>query len=276
MLPDSTIEGDVELKRWNTLKAIEETIKRHNGCTLMVLEEVPYLFKAFVEAGVRMFETHGGSIYLGKDQLIKPGSPLQVRVENLRTVRSLVGDDAYVTIPGYGTFTSPVAPIPFTDDEALALSAAGASGCHTHKWKWKDLENLVKIAHRNGLIVDAYISHPKDKYYYYGIPAETPEDVSKVAKRMQETGVDLIGILTGMTYQGLNAGSMSSEIKQRIDALMSAADVPTIVEGGITLDNFRDFRKCGVDVLVIYTAFVDMLVETARSTAKQIVEWKGD
>jgi hypothetical protein len=272
----STIEGDAELKRHNTLKAIRETVKRHNGCTLMVLEEVPYLFKAFVDAGVRLFETHGGSIYLGKDQLIRPGSPLQIRVENLKIVRKIVGEDAYITIPGYGTFTSPVAPIPFTDEEAFALSAAGASGCHTHKWKWNDLENLVKIAHRNGLIVDAYISHPNEKYYYYGIPAKTSDEVSEVAKRMQKIGVDMIGVLTGMTYQGLAAGGIAPETKQRIEALVKAVDVPTIIEGGITIENFRELRKHGASILVIYTAFVDMLVETMRNAAKQIIESKGE
>ena len=268
---ESTIEGDMELKRQNTMHVIQEAIKRHKACTLMVYEEVPYLLKPFFDVGVRMFEVHAGSIYLGKDQLTKPGSPLQLRIENMHIARSILGDEAYITMPGYGTFTS-TTPLPFTDEEALALSQAGASGCHTHKWRWNDLENLVKIAHRNGLVVDAYISHSKDEYFYYGIPADTPQEVSQVAGKMEKIGVDMIGILTGMTYQGLQAGGMSPELRKRIDALVNTTKVPTIIEGGITLENFKPFKETGAQILVVYTAFKDMIIESMKNAAKQILE----
>ncbi|MDN4562897.1 hypothetical protein QTL91_24475, partial [Salmonella enterica subsp. enterica serovar Typhimurium] len=60
----------------------------------------------------------------------------------------------------------------------------------------------VNLAHQYGLTVDAYIGHPDD-LHTFGIPARTPEEVASVAKRMQDIGVDMIGLMTGMSYEGV-------------------------------------------------------------------------
>jgi hypothetical protein len=285
MQPETGFEGDMTIRRQNTLDLVKKTIDCHHGCTLMVYEENPILMKAYVDAGVRMFEVMSGSIYDGRggwpadaggqflDEYTDGGTPLDVRARNLRVARRIVGNDSYITLPWYGCFTAPI-PIPFTDTEAMALSAAGANGCHVHKWDLRDLEYLVKVAHRNGLVVDAYISHPNEKYYYWGIPARSPSDVSKVAKRMEKIGVDMIGLLSGMTYE-VKATEMRKETRARIGALVSTVNVPTIVEGGINLQNFSAFKETGLDIIIIYTSFKDMIVNATMSAAKKVLEHRA-
>ncbi|EHC85246.1 hypothetical protein LTSEUGA_5641, partial [Salmonella enterica subsp. enterica serovar Uganda str. R8-3404] len=74
------------------------------------------------------------------------------------------------------------------------------------------------LAHQYGLTVDAYIGHPDD-LHTFGIPARTPEEVASVAKRMQDIGVDMIGLMTGMSYEGVAAGDIPQMIKDRLQAL---------------------------------------------------------
>lgn len=82
----------------------------------------------------------------------------------------------------------------------------------------------------------------------FGIPARTPEEVASVAKRMQEIGVDMIGLMTGMSYEGVAAGDIPQMIKDRLRALVGAVDVPTLAEGGINLANAKAFKDTGVNI----------------------------
>jgi pentose-5-phosphate-3-epimerase len=132
----------------------------------------------------------------------------------------------------------------------------------------------VKIAHRYGLVVEAYISHSKDKYHYFGLPADTPADVSKATKRMESIGVDLIGIMSGQTYVGLQGHSISPDVKDRINALVDTATVPTFIEGGMTMDTYKEFKDTGIQVVVIWTAFKEMAMKTVEDAAKQIIAYK--
>ena len=171
-------------------------------------------------------------------------------------VRNVVGKDIYITVGIPGGFTETV-PTPLKDEDFLKMARAGADGLHTHKSSLNDLEELVKSAHKYGLCVDAYIGLPTDRHTF-GIAAEKPEEVAKVAKSMESIGVDMIGMMTGMSYEGIEAGQIHPELKERICAMVEAVKVPTLAEGGINLDNFKAFKDTGVNILVIGTAIDGM------------------
>lgn len=154
-------------------------------------------------------------------------------------------------------------PLKETDFETMAL--AGADGLHTHKSSLEDLAELVEMAHKYGLLVDAYIGKASD-LHTFGLPAETPEEVAKVARQMQEVGTDMIGLMTGMSYEGVEAGQIHPEIKERLCALVESVTVPTLAEGGINATNFRAFKDTKVNILVIGTS-IDKMVEKAAQEA---------
>ena len=147
------------------------------------------------------------------------------------------------------------------------MSRSGADGLHTHKSSLHDLEQLVQTAHRYGLCVDAYIGLPTD-LHTFGISAEQPEEVAKVAKQMEGIGTDMIGLMTGMSYEGVEAGKIHPFLKERLCAMVEAVHVPTLAEGGINLDNFKAFKDTGVNILVIGTS-IDKMAGKAVAGAVQ-------
>ena len=147
------------------------------------------------------------------------------------------------------------------------MSRSGADGLHTHKSSLHDLEQLVQTAHRYGLCVDAYIGLPTD-LHTFGISAEQPEEVAKVAKQMEGIGTDMIGLMTGMSYEGVEAGEIHPFLKERLCAMVEAVHVPTLAEGGINLDNFKAFKDTGVNILVIGTS-IDKMAGKAVAGAVQ-------
>ena len=171
-------------------------------------------------------------------------------------VRSVVGNDVYITVGIPGGFTE-ILPTPLTEDDFLKMSRSGADGLHTHKSSLNDLEELVQAAHKYGLCVDAYIGLPTD-LHTFGISAEQPEEVSAVARQMEGIGVDMIGLMTGMSYEGVKAGQIHPFLKERLCALVESVSVPTLAEGGINLDNFHAFKETGVNILVVGTSIDKM------------------
>ncbi len=152
---------------------------------------------------------------------------------------------------------------------------SGADGVHIHKSTIEDLKDVVKCAHKYGLLVDAYIGHPTD-LHTFGVPAETPEEVAKVAKEMEEIGVDMIGLMTGMSYEGVAAGEIHPETKARLEALVSAVKVPTLAEGGINAVNYKAFKGTGVNILVIGTSIDNVVSEAATNVIKQFLSLNKD
>ena len=189
--------------------------------------------------------------------------------EVTRGVRSVVPSDVYITVGIPGGFTE-VVPHPLTDEDFMKMALAGADGLHTHKSSLKDLEELVAMAHRYGLLVDAYIGRPTD-LHTFGLPAETPEEVYKVAKQMEEVGTDMIGMMTGMSYEGVAAGEIPSLMKERVIAMVEAVKVPTLAEGGINTVNFQAFKDTKVNILVVGTAIDNMVEQAAQQAVRQFL-----
>lgn len=277
------IIGDMERKRVIGLKKVTDAIEAHNGTTLLstgITGDDARAALAAVEAGARLLEPNHPAIALARGH---KGVRTMHAAEDLRHeismdeianvvqgVRNVVGPEIYITVGAPGTFTE-VLPTPFTEEDAYKLSMSGADGLHTHKSTIKDLADIANVAHQYGLLIDAYIAHPSDRHLF-GIPAETPQEVAEYAKAMQDVGVDLIGLMTGMSYEGVAAGEIAPETRARLDAMISAVSVPTLAEGGINTHNFKAFIGTGVNILVVGTSIDDMVRQAVREAVKVFID----
>ena len=262
-------ENDMKRRMMFAMEKVYKAIEKGNGHTILstgITGDDARMAKAAVDGGVTMLEPNHPAVVLARGykgvssmheaEKIRHEITVDQMAEVTHGVRNVVGKDLYITVGIPGGFTETV-PTPLKDEDFLKMARAGADGLHTHKSSLNDLEELVKSAHKYGLCVDAYIGLPTDRHTF-GIAAEKPEEVAKVAKSMESIGVDMIGMMTGMSYEGIEAGQIHPELKERICAMVEAVKVPTLAEGGINLDNFKAFKDTGVNILVIGTAIDGM------------------
>lgn len=275
------IRGDMNIKRERAINKVWNAIEEHGGTTLLstgVTGNDAQMARAAVEAGARLLEPNHPGVALERGmfgvkslpeaEAIRYKVPLDEVLQVISGVRTIVGPDVFITagVPGGFPETQPVI---LTDDDFCKIAAAGADCLHTHKTTIEDLQEWVDKAHEFGLLVDAYIAHPDDSHLA-GIPAETPEDVAKVAKSMEQIGVDMIGLMTGMTYQGFAAGEINPFVKERLAALVETVkDVPTLAEGGINLNNYQAFKGTGVKIIVVGTSFDQLAMKAVSDAVKQ-------
>lgn len=272
-------QNDMTRKMRFSMDKVHKAIEKGNGHTILstgITGDDARMAKAVVDAGVTMLEPNHPALVLARGykgitsmheaEKIRHEISVDQMAEVTHGVRSVVGNDVYITVGIPGGFTE-ILPTPLTDEDFLKMSRSGADGLHTHKSSLKDLEELVQAAHKYGLCVDAYIGLPTD-LHTFGISAEQPEEVSAVAKQMEGIGVDMIGLMTGMSYEGVEAGQIHPFLKERLCALVESVSVPTLAEGGINLDNFHAFKETGVNILVIGTS-IDKMAGKAVASAVQ-------
>lgn len=273
------IIGDMKRKCEAGMRKVKEAISAHGGTTLLatgITGDDARFALAAVQAGARMLEPNHPAVALARGHKgvtsmhaaedIRHEIAMEEMVKVTAGVRAVVGPDIFITVGVPGSFTE-IMPTVFTEEHAYALSRAGADGIHTHKSTIEDLKAVVDLCHRYGMLVDAYIAHPSDRHLF-GIPAETPEQVAETAKRMQDIGVDLIGLMTGMSYEGVAAGEIAPPVRARLEAMLKAVSVPTLAEGGINASNYKAFIGTGVNILVVGTAFDDVARQAVRETVK--------
>ena len=271
------IIGDMNRKRMFGLEKVKKAIEEHHGTTLLstgITGDDARLALAAVQAGARLLEPNHPAVALARGikgvTSMHDAEALRHEVEFaemcrvVNGVRNVVGPDIYITAGVAGSFTE-VLPTPFTEEMAYELSRSGADGVHCHKSTYEDLEDMVRVCHQNGLLVDAYIAHSSDRHLF-GIPAETPKEVSEVARRMEDIGVDMIGLMTGMSYEGVAAGEIPSVVRERLEAMIATVSVPTLAEGGINAVNYKAFIGTGVNILVVGTAFDDIARKAVSET----------
>lgn len=278
------IRGDVERRRKHAMEKVHQAIKDHGGTTLLstgITGDDARMALAAVEAGARMLEPnhpavalargHKGVTTMGAAELLRHEIPIQEMAKVVAGVRNVVGSDVYLTAGLPGTFAETV-PITLTDSDLQLLARAGLDGLHVHKITLEDLQDMVQLAHRNGLAVDAYIAHPSDKHLF-GIPAETADEVANIAQEMQQIQVDMIGLMTGMSYEGVAAGEIPPVVRERLEAMLQTVEppTPTIAEGGINVDNFEAFIGTGVNILVVGTAIDDMARAAVRTAVSKFL-----
>lgn len=269
------INNDMKLKLEKGRQKVQNAIKEHGGSTILstgITGDDARMAKAAVAGGARLLEPNHPALVLARGHKgitsmhaaedVRYEIKLDQMLEVIRGVRNVVGEDIFITVGVPGGFTEKM-PIELSDEDFKNIALAGADGLHTHKSSIEDLKEWVQKAHKYGLLVDAYIGHPSD-LHTFGVPAETKEDVKRVAKQMEEIGIDMIGLMTGMSYEGLEAGEIHPVVKERLEALVSSVSVPTLGEGGINRDNFKAFKELGVNIIVIGTA-LDKVAEKAIS-----------
>ena len=272
-------QNDMDRKMQFSMDKVKRALEKGNGHTILstgITGDDARMAKAVVDAGVSMLEPNHPALALARGykgvtsmheaEKIRHEITVSQMAEVTRGVRSVVGNDVYITVGIPGGFTE-ILPTPLTDEDFLMMSRSGADGLHTHKSSLHDLEQLVQTAHRYGLCVDAYIGLPTD-LHTFGISAEQPEEGAKVAKQMEGIGTDMIGLMTGMSYEGVEAGEIHPFLKERLCAMVEAVHVPTLAEGGINLDNFKAFKDTGVNILVIGTS-IDKMAGKAVAGAVQ-------
>jgi len=276
------IYNDMKLKLEKGKEKVLNAIKEGNGCTLLstgITGDDARMAKAAVDAGARMLEPnhpalalargHKGVTTMHQAENIRHEITLNQMLEAANGVRQVVGNDIYITVGVPGGFTE-VLPVQLTEEDFLKISQSGVDGLHTHKSSIEDLKEWVEMAHKYGLLVDAYIGLPTD-LHIFGVPAETPEEVAKVAKEMENIGVDFIGLMTGMSYEGVEAGKIHPFMEERLKALKSAVTVPTIAEGGINLYNYQAFKDLGINILVVGTALDNIAAQAVQSVVKKFL-----
>lgn len=272
------ILNDMSLKRARSMEIVRKAIEKGHGHTILstgITGDDARLARAAVEAGATMLEPNHPAVVLARGhrgitvmhdaENFRHEISIDQMAEVTRGVRAVVGEDIYITVGIPGSFTERK-PVILTDEDMEKMSLAGANGIHCHKSCIEDLEDVIKMAHKYGLCVDAYIGLPTDRHIF-GLPAETPEEVVRVARQMESVGTDMIGMMTGMSYEGVEAGQIPSVLKERLCAMVESVGVPTLGEGGINLTNYRAFKETGVNILVIGTS-IDKVVEKA---AKDVI-----
>lgn len=268
----------MEIAKQKVLKAIE----LHGGTTLLstgITGDDARMAKAAIDAGARMIEPNHPAVVLArgykgvtsmhKAEQIRHEIPISEMAKVTQGVRQIAGSDIYITVGIPGGFTE-VVPTILKNEDFIMMSESGADGLHIHKTSLEDLAEVVEKAHYYGLLIDAYIGHSSD-LHPFGIPAETPEDVANIAIEMEKIGVDLIGLMTGMSYEGTAAGEIPKVIRERLKALVESVKVPTLAEGGINVQNQKAFRNTGVNILVVGTAIDDMAGNAVKEAVKSFL-----
>jgi putative N-acetylmannosamine-6-phosphate epimerase len=276
------IVGDMYQKREAGRKKVLAAIEAHGGTTLLstgITGDDARMALAAVEAGARLIEPNHPALALARgykgvtNMHAAENLRHEIRIEQMAEVvngiRNVVGPDIYITVGVPGTFAE-VVPTYLSDSDMAMLARAGADGLHTHKSTIEDLKAVIELGHKNGLLIDAYIASPRDRHLF-GIPADKPSDVAEIAKQMQDVGTDFIGLMTGMSYEGVAAGEIAPEVRKRLDALLGAVTVPTIAEGGINTDNFKAFIGTGVNIIVVGTAIDDLAKAGVRQAVSTLL-----
>lgn len=277
------IRGDMREKRRLALQKVWNAIEEHNGTTLLstgITGDDARMAMAAVAAGARLLEPNHPAVVLarglygarsmGEAETVRYKLPLEEMLKVISGVRNAVGPDVIITAGVPGGFPEE-RPVVLRDEDFIAISQAGADSLHIHKNSLDDIRAIVEKAHTYGLLVDTYIEvpNPEDKSPDR-TSADTPEDVARIAKELEDMGVDMIGLMTGMTYQGVEAGEISPVVKERVAALVETVkSAPTLAEGGINLDNYAAFKGTGVHILVVGTSFDNMASEAVAKAVKQ-------
>ena len=276
------IYNDMELKRRKAMQKVHDAIALHGGTTLLttgISGDDARVARAAWDVGIKLFEPNHPAMALARGykgvtnmhaaEQIRHEITLEQMAEATQGVRNVITEAGFITVGIPGGFTE-VMPTELVAEDLDFIAHSGADGLHTHKSCLQDLEDLVKLAHRYGLTVDAYINHPDD-LHAFGIPARTGEEVAKVAKSMESIGVDMIGLMTGMSYEGMAAHEIPNAIKERLLAVVESVSVPTLAEGGINTANYKAFAGTGVKILVVGTAIDDIIRKVTQETVLKFI-----
>lgn len=277
--------GSAQLKLAIGRDKLRAAIEADGGTTVYAAHLLPHTapwLPGVLASGVRILEITHGSIHLSQNPprrdvafggryeslLASYGVPVADLAARIRQLRPSLGPDVFLNVAAAGTFNQ-IGPARFDDEAAFLLSQAGADGIHFHKSDVAEIAALIEIAHRNGLLAEAYVhrdlgeTHP---FSYMGLRAETPADVAAATRALEEAGADIVGLMFSVHPQYYSqegaSETLPAEVRARVEALVGAATVPTSIEGQITPGNARELRALGANILVLGTQF-DLAIQAA-------------
>lgn len=281
------MHADMRRKREAAMDRVRAAITAHGGTTLLstgITGDDARMARAAVAAGARMLEPNHPAVALRSGlhgvqtmheaEQVRHEVTLEQMAQVVSGVRAAVGPEIVITVGIPGAFTE-LQPVVVTEQDICRIALAGADGLHTHKSSLTDLKEWVGTAHEFGLFVDAYVAHPSDRHTF-GLPALTPDEVGETVASMKKIGIDIIGLMTGFSYEGVAAGDIPGHVRERLDALVEAAgDTPTAAEGGITPANSTALRGTGVNILVVGTTFDDIAAAGIREAVHSFLPVDG-
>ena len=283
--PRGAGSGSARLKLAIGREKVRAALEADAGTTVYAAHLLPHTapwLPGVIASGVKFLEITHGSIYLAHNPprkdlafggryeslLASYGVPVEELARRIRELRPALGQDIFLNVAAAGTFNQ-IGPARFDDNAAFLLSQAGADGIHFHKSDLDELAGLVNIAHRHGLLAEAYINrdlgetHP---FSYMGIRAESPKDVRTAVRDLEGIGVDIVGLMFSVDpeyYSQVGATDrLPPDVRKRVKALVETATVTTSVEGQITEGNARELRGLGANILVLGTQF-DLAIQEA-------------
>ncbi|HLB45245.1 MAG TPA: hypothetical protein VJK49_07620 [Candidatus Limnocylindrales bacterium] len=276
-------QASADQRRQRAMSLVRAAIVAHGGTTLLstgITGDDARIARAAVAGGARMLEPNHPAVALRSGlrgvrsmheaEAVRHLVPIPLMADVVRGVRAAVGPDIVITVGIPGAFEE-VEQVTVRDVDLQLIADAGADGLHTHKADLHDLADWVMRAHALGLFVDAYIAHPNDRHRF-GIPAAAPSDVAATVAKMRAMGVDLIGLMTGLSYEGVEAGAIPGGVRDRLLALVAAAaDTPSIAEGGINPQNWAAVKATGVSVIVVGTAFDDIAASAVTDSVARLL-----
>jgi hypothetical protein len=233
---------------------------------------------AAVRAGVRIIEVNHPSVSLGLGfqgvTTMREAEDIRYRLprvevyKKIEALRRIVTDEVYISAAVSGLFTEAV-PIQLDKGDFSRLARAGADGLHVHKATFDDLSGVVNAAHDGGLLIDAYISDSNDKDFL-GIPADSNKAVRDTALRMEQMGVDFVGIIMGQSFRGVGSRRFSKKALSRLQIAVKSVRVPVFAEGGITEHNIDAIRDAGAHVAVVGTFIDDVLRNSIADAVRRL------
>lgn len=267
-------------------EAARSTVQKREKLAAIVREQTPALMlggfmgtdmrtaKAAYEGGCRIFEPNhpamalqmglGGATTMNEAEQIRHLVPIERMVTAVEGIRAVCGWDVFVTCGVRGTFTEEEVTR-FTLDDALMIARAGADSLHTHKSDIEDVREIAENCHKAGLLCEAYIDYNNT----FGVQARTNEELLQAIKNYEEAGVDILGIESGMIYQGQESSEFNEDCISRIKLFLNNTHVFTSLEGGVKEGNMSVVKKLGFDILVMSTALDNVICDVTTQAVKR-------
>ncbi len=232
---------------------------------------------AAYKGGCRIFESNHpamalqmglcGATTMNEAEAIRHLVPLDRMITAVEGLRAVLGEEIFITCAASGTFTE-MQPVPFTQEDALKLAYAGVDCIHSHKSTIEDIAQLAEYCHHAGILCEAYIS----AYDTFGVQAPTDELLLKAIRDYENARVDILGLCTGMIYQGQGATGFSEECLHRIDLFIKHTHVVKALEGGIKPGNIEAVKKLGFDILVMSTALDNVCQDAVEQAVRDVMK----
>ena len=240
----------------------------------------PRFAEVAVNAGVRVLEPNHtavscararkGLVSMREAYAYKHELEFEVVLEVVRALRRVVPQSVFILCAAPGTFDE-VEPS-FTERHGHMLSEAGADGLFVEKDSYAEIERLVGIGHRAGLLAQAafQLGHPGMKTAV--VPIHSPTEASGASRRLADMGVDIVGMRLSGIFQSLSAGEVAREEVDCIRGLVDEVKGATVVYAGVNAANWSAIAKTGVKMVGLASG-VDDVVYHALSDA--IAEYQG-